>query len=92
MQHSSQQLGKQFYGGGSHHCKTCGVFVFAEVAGPPISVFDCLAPEKREHMLGVYYRNMSLQPLNVRCVEWFHVGSLDIQRSDESTKGYTLEL
>ncbi|KAK7957974.1 hypothetical protein PG988_012822 [Apiospora saccharicola] len=22
------------YGGGAHYCKTCGVFVFSEVAGP----------------------------------------------------------
>ncbi|KAK7926790.1 glutathione-dependent formaldehyde-activating gfa protein [Apiospora marii] len=48
------------YGGGAHHCKTCGVFVFAEVAGPPISVFGGLAPDRREHMLGVYRRKYGL--------------------------------
>lgn len=39
--------------GGAHHCKTCGVFVFAEVAGPPLSVLDGLAPERRERMLSL---------------------------------------
>ncbi|KAK7996684.1 sphingolipid long chain base-responsive protein [Apiospora arundinis] len=75
------------YGGGPHHCKTCAVFVFHEVAGPPISAFDNLAPERRDHMLGIYHQNMNLQPLNVRCVERFDIGSLDIKRSDEGTEG-----
>ncbi|KAK8052483.1 glutathione-dependent formaldehyde-activating enzyme [Apiospora rasikravindrae] len=79
------------YGGGSSHCKTCGVFVFDEVVGPPISVFDNVSPERREHLLGVYHKNMSLQPLNVRCVEGVDLGSLDIQRLDEGTEGYTLD-
>lgn len=79
------------YGGGPHHCKTCGVFVFHEVAGPPISAFDNLAPERRDHMLGIYHQNMNLQPLNVRCVECFDIGSLDIKRSDEGTEGYVLD-
>ncbi|KAK8105214.1 glutathione-dependent formaldehyde-activating enzyme [Apiospora kogelbergensis] len=79
------------FGGGPHHCKTCGVFVFHEVAGPPISVFDDMAPERRKHMLGVYHRNMNLQPLNIRCLGGFDMKALDIQRSDEGTEGYRLD-
>ncbi|KAK8080909.1 hypothetical protein PG997_008727 [Apiospora hydei] len=79
------------YGGGSRHCKTCGVLVFDEVVGPPISVFDSVPLERRERLLEVYHRNMSLQPLNIRCVEGLDLGPLEIQRSDKGTEGYTLD-
>lgn len=72
------------------HCKTCGVQVFTNLYGPPITVFDKLPPERKAYALEVYHKNMSLQPLNVRAIEGFQVLSetLNIKRSDEGTEGY----
>ena len=67
------------------------MLVFDEVVGPPISVFGDVPPERRERLLEVYDRNMRLQPLSLRCAEVLDLGSLEIQRSDEGTKGYTLD-
>ncbi|POS70692.1 glutathione-dependent formaldehyde-activating enzyme [Diaporthe helianthi] len=72
------------------HCKRCGVHVFTNIYGPPISVFDKLPPERKAHALEVYHKNMSLQPLNVRAIEGFQLlsQSITITRSDEGTEGY----
>jgi hypothetical protein len=72
------------------HCKTCGVTVFSNVYGPPLSVFDRLPPERKERALQVYHKNMALQPLNVRTLNGVDVGALQIERTDEGTEGYVL--
>ncbi|KAF2663829.1 glutathione-dependent formaldehyde-activating enzyme [Microthyrium microscopicum] len=76
---------------GAVHCKTCGVQVFSNIYGPPRSMFDKLAPERKEKALKVYHKNMQLQPLNVRAVEGVDISSLHIIRSDEGTEGYKLD-
>ncbi|KAL6856796.1 hypothetical protein J3F83DRAFT_751856 [Trichoderma novae-zelandiae] len=77
---------------GSTFCKTCGVHVFSNVYGPPISVFDKLLPERKEKALAVYHKNMAMQPLNVRAIEGINLDSLRplIKREDEGTEGYAL--
>ncbi|KAK2603054.1 hypothetical protein N8I77_009538 [Diaporthe amygdali] len=77
--------------GGTVHCKTCGVFVFTNIHGPPITVFDRLPPERKAYALEVYHKNMSLQPLNVRAIEGFQLLSkaIGIAQSDEGTEGYS---
>lgn len=81
--------GKKYGGGVS--CKTCGVHVYSNIYGPPISIFDKLPPERKEYALGVYHKNMALQPLNVRAMEDVDLASLNINRTDEGTKGYELD-
>ncbi|KXJ86424.1 glutathione-dependent formaldehyde-activating enzyme [Microdochium bolleyi] len=75
---------------GLSHCITCGVLVYKTVYGPPITIFDRLPAEMRERALAVYYRNMSLQPLNVRTLDGIDTASLRIERNDEGTEGYEL--
>jgi hypothetical protein len=75
---------------GTAHCKTCGVTVFSNVYGPPLSVFDRLPAGKREQALAIYRRNMALQPLNVRALDGVDIATLHIERTDEGTEGYVL--
>ena len=72
------------------HCKTCGVFVFTNIYGPPISIFDKLAPERKAIALETYHRNIKLLPLNVRTMENFECvhGELSINKVDEGAEGY----
>ncbi|KAG8166801.1 hypothetical protein KVR01_002490 [Diaporthe batatas] len=72
------------------HCRRCGVHVFTDIWGPPITIFDKLPPERKAHALEVYHKNISLLPLNVRAVEGFKLlsESLTIKRSDEGAEGY----
>jgi hypothetical protein len=73
------------------HCKRCGVQVFTNIYGPPITVFDKLPPERKAYALEVYHKNMTLQPLNLRSIQGFHQllsEGLKIKRSDEGTGGY----
>lgn len=72
------------------HCKTCGVTVFNNVYGPPVSVFDSLPPERKEKVLEMYWKNMALQPLNVRALDGVDLESLEIERTDEGAEGYVL--
>jgi hypothetical protein len=72
------------------HCKTCGVTVFSNVYGPPVSVFDRLPAETKEKALEVYRKNMALQPLNVRALDDVDLAALQIEKSDEGTEGYVL--
>ncbi|KAK5991546.1 hypothetical protein PT974_09830 [Cladobotryum mycophilum] len=83
--------GRKF--GGSTFCRTCGVHVFGNIYGPPISIFDKLPPERRELALGVYHKNMKLKPLNVRTLDNLDLASLRplIKREDEGTDGYVLD-
>lgn len=69
------------------YCKTCGVFVFSAIYGPPISIFDKLAPDRKAHALDIYYKNISLLPLNVRALKGAS-SFIGIQRSDDGTAGY----
>ena len=73
------------------HCKSCGVHVFSNMYGPPISVFDRLPPERKENALKVYHENMRLQPLNARAMEGVDLSVLKIRRTDEGTEGYQLD-
>lgn len=72
------------------HCKRCGVHVFTDIWGPPITIFDKLPPERKAHALEVYHKNISLLPLNLRAIEVFQLlsESLTMKRSDEGTEGY----
>jgi hypothetical protein len=78
---------------GCTHCKTCGVHLFSNIYGPPISVFDKLPLDRKERALAVYHKNMSIQPLNVRAMDDVNLGALRplIKREDEGTEGYELE-
>lgn len=76
---------------GTTFCKTCGVHVFSNVYGPPITVFDKLPPARRESALAVYHKNMNMQPINVRAMEGLDLSKVNIKRSDEGTEGYVLE-
>ncbi|KAK0654753.1 hypothetical protein B0T16DRAFT_395629 [Cercophora newfieldiana] len=91
--HGREETFEYLYGrrfNGAVHCKTCGVLVFNNVYGPPISVFDRLPPERREVVLAVYWKNMAMQPLNVRALDGVDLESLPVQRSDEGTAGYVV--
>ena len=81
--------GRKF--GGVVFCETCGVHVFTNIYGPPISIFDKLPPERKERALEVYHKNMQLQPLNIRAMEGVELSSLNIKRNDEGTEGYALD-
>jgi hypothetical protein len=65
--------------------------VFTSVYGPPVSVFDHLSPpERKEKVLAAYWRNMAMQPLNVRTLDDVDIGALKVERKDEGTEGYEL--
>jgi len=77
-------------------CATCGVFVANLIWGPPISFFDKVPAERREHVLAIYHKNISILPLNVRSLEGFE-GLIDslrpkIQRTAEGPTGYAEKL
>jgi hypothetical protein len=76
---------------GRVYCKTCGVHIFSNIYGPPISVFDKLPLERKENALKLYHKNMQLQPLNVRAINGVDLFNLKINRADEGTEGYKLE-
>ncbi|KAF2429068.1 hypothetical protein EJ08DRAFT_671193 [Tothia fuscella] len=76
---------------GRVHCKTCGVHVFSNIYGQPMSIFDALPAERRENALKLYHQNMQTQPLNVRAMEGVDLTILEIERSDLGTAGYELE-
>lgn len=80
--------GRRFIG--TAHCKTCGVAVFMDVYGPPLSAFDGLPPERRERVMAAYHANRALQPLNVRALD-VDLATLPVQRADEGTEGYVLD-
>ncbi len=65
--------------------------MFTNVYGPPLSVFDALPPERKEAVLVVYWKNIALQPLNVRAFEGIDVSSLEVKRNDCGTQGYLLD-
>lgn len=77
--------------GGAAYCKHCGVHIYGNVYGPDPSVFDKLPPERREVVLKIYHKNMSLQPVNVRSIEGVDLSTIHIERSDEGTEGYVLD-
>ncbi|KAK3313321.1 hypothetical protein B0H66DRAFT_628999 [Apodospora peruviana] len=88
-EHTFEYLyGRKF--NGTAHCKTCGVAVFSNVYGPPLSVFDSLPAERKERVMAVYRKNMALQPLNVRAIDGLDIELLQIKRTDEGTEGYVL--
>jgi len=64
--------------------------VFNNVYGPDFSVFENLPPERKAKVLAVYWKNMALQPLNVRALDDVDINTLKIERRDEGTDGYTL--
>jgi len=53
-------------------------------------VFDSLPPERKERVMAVYWKNMALQPLNVRALDDVDLEFLKVERTDEGTEGYTL--
>lgn len=85
---AEHQFGKKY--GGDHYCKTCSVFVFATVYGPPLSVFDKVPPERKEHVMAVYHKNMNMLPLNVRCLEGLDISALNINKFDYGDEDYEL--
>ncbi|SPQ24620.1 99cc0578-e913-427d-8dd1-33c8b3f9c4d3 [Thermothielavioides terrestris] len=88
-EHTFEYLyGRRFIG--FAHCETCGVIVFLNVYGPPLSAYDHLPPERRERALAIHHTNMTLLPLNVRTLD-VDLAALRVKRSDEGTKGYVLD-
>ncbi|KAK4443385.1 hypothetical protein QBC34DRAFT_488382 [Podospora aff. communis PSN243] len=91
--HGRENTFEYLYGrkfNGAVHCKTCGALVFNNVYGPPISVFDSLPPERKEVVLAIYWKNMAMQPLNVRTLDNVDIQLLEVKRTDEGTEGYAL--
>ncbi|KAK1833633.1 hypothetical protein QBC39DRAFT_302466 [Podospora conica] len=91
--HGTDNTFEYLYGrkfNGAAHCKTCGVLVFNNVYGPPVSVFDRLPPERREAVLAVYWKNLDMLPLNVRALDGVDFKALVVKREDEKTGGYEL--
>ncbi|XWW94161.1 hypothetical protein V2A60_002103 [Cordyceps javanica] len=72
-------------------CKTCGVYMFQNVHGPPISFFDKLPPERLPIVLDNYVKNMNMQPVSVRVFDGVDIASLNIDYDDCGTEGYTLD-
>ncbi|KAH8657660.1 glutathione-dependent formaldehyde-activating enzyme [Xylariales sp. PMI_506] len=76
-----REHGREYYGlraeltdrkwGSAVSCKTCGIHVFTNIWGPPLSTFDKVRPERKALVLEVYYKNIKLLPLNVRSMEDF---------------------
>jgi hypothetical protein len=89
-EHGFEYLTGRKFGGGVH-CKTCGVYVFSNIYGPPMSIFSGMSQERKEKALKLYHRNMQLQPLNVRAMERVDVSVLHINRADTGTEGYELD-
>ncbi|AEO68135.1 uncharacterized protein THITE_2051078, partial [Thermothielavioides terrestris NRRL 8126] len=91
--HGKEHMFEYLYGRrfiGFARCETCGVVVFLNVYGPPLSAYDHLPPERRERALAIHHTNMTLLPLNVRILD-VDLATLRVQRSDEGTKGYVLD-
>lgn len=67
--------------------------MYSNVYGPPLSVFDDLPPERKEVVMAAYWKNMALQPINVRALDGIDVKDFRdrIVRSDEGTEGYIVE-
>jgi predicted nuclease with RNAse H fold len=88
-EHTSEYMyGKKY--GADHFCTTCGVYVFATVIGPPLSVFDKVPPERKEFVMSVYRKNVRMLPLNVRCMEGLDIASLKINKTDYGAEDYEL--
>ncbi|RKU48893.1 hypothetical protein DL546_008635 [Coniochaeta pulveracea] len=75
---------------GTLYCKICGVTVFRNIYGPPLSVFDKVPADRKERVMAAYWKNMAMQPLNVRTFDGLDLESLKIERTDEGTEGYVL--
>lgn len=72
-------------------CKTCGVFMFSRIYGPPISIFDKLPPERLPIVMENYVKNMNMQPVCVRVFDDVDMATLKIEYDDCGTEGYTLD-
>ncbi|KAM0809093.1 putative Mss4-like protein [Seiridium cardinale] len=73
---------------GSRFCKHCGVKVFSDLYGPPAELVATW-PEARQAMVA---RKLDIKPLNVRALEGVEWDQLQVQRSDEGTEGYVVDL
>lgn len=81
--------GRRFIG--RVHCVECGVHVYDNVYGPPITVFDKLPPERKSQALQVYNRNLNIIPLNLRSMVGVDLTKTRIARTDDGTRGYELD-
>ncbi|KAJ2978605.1 hypothetical protein NQ176_g3722 [Zarea fungicola] len=72
-------------------CKTCGVYMFSNIYGPPISFFDKLPPERVPIVMDTYVTNMNLQPVSVRVFDDVDISTLKIEYDDCGTEGYKLD-
>ncbi|OAA75086.1 Mss4-like protein [Akanthomyces lecanii RCEF 1005] len=77
--------------GGPAMCKTCGVYMFWRIYGPPISFFDKLPPERLPIVMDNYAKNMNVQPVSVRMLDDVEMETLKIDHDDCGTEGYTLD-
>lgn len=77
--------------GGPAFCKTCGVHMFGNIYGPPISNFDKLAPERIPIVLEIYAKNMNTQPVPVRTFDGVDFASLTINYDPCGAEGYKLD-
>lgn len=77
--------------GGPAMCKTCGVHMFGNLYGPPISAFDKLPAERLPIVIEIYAKNMNMQPICVRVMDDIDMSTLKIDYDDCGTEGYKLD-
>ncbi|KND87080.1 hypothetical protein TOPH_08254 [Tolypocladium ophioglossoides CBS 100239] len=80
-EHAVEYLHGRKYRSGSH-CGTRGVSVFGTQYGPPLRVFDSVPPERLEHVMSVYHKDMNMSPLNVRAIKGLDLASIQINGSE----------
>ncbi|OHF02895.1 glutathione-dependent formaldehyde-activating enzyme [Colletotrichum orchidophilum] len=78
------QFGRKF--NGSPFCRTCGVHCFGNLYGPPKEIIARLPEAKQEFVR----KQLEVQPLNVRVLEGFEWGTVDIEWSNDGTEGYSV--
>ncbi|KAF6810122.1 glutathione-dependent formaldehyde-activating gfa [Colletotrichum sojae] len=79
------KFGRKF--NGSPFCRTCGVFSFGILYGPPAEMVARLPEAKQEFVR----KQLEIQPLNVRILDGVEWDKIDINWSNEGTEGYSLQ-
>jgi len=79
-------FGRKFQG--NYFCKTCGVQLYTVPWGPPKEVFDSFSEARKEFVRP----KLELRPIRISVLDDVEWDDLKIERSDEGTEGYTVEL
>ncbi|KAJ6789439.1 hypothetical protein PWT90_00240 [Aphanocladium album] len=72
-------------------CKTCGVHMFANIYGPPLSFLDKVAPERLSLVMDSYVQNMNMQPISVRVFDDVDMSTVKVDYDHCGTEGYALD-